>query len=188
MLIRFCEAILLAAFFSAIAYTIGRIIGTVAAEMIEKQGNLEWLRATIARRSGLERDLASRVGDRRRIMAGVDREIKELVRRRAHLEQSALEALETPDRVMRIVGHEVRGTQLYLALVFNKYISGAGGGGTMSIDPAWAVAQEVAIWAASMGDARSDVERRYPESQGYKITNLVDTTHVETGPEVEMVL
>lgn len=182
MLIRFCEAILLAAFFSAVAYGGGRLIGAIAVGMVEKSANLDLLRAVVARRSGLERSLSSRVGDRRQIMARLDREIKELVRRRLQLEQAAAEALETPDRIMRVIGQEVRGMQLYLALIFNKYVSGTGGGGTMSIDPAWAAAQEVAVWAASMGEARGEAERRYPESQGFKISNLVDTAHEAMPP------
>lgn len=188
MLIRFCEAILLAAFFSAVAYGCGRMIGAMVAGMVEKNGNIDELRAAIARRSGLEREFSSRVGERRRIMAGVDREIKELIRRRVLLERTAAEALETPDRIMRVIGQEVRGMQLYLALVFNKYVSGTGAGGTMSMDPAWAAAQEVAVWAASMGDARGEVERRYPESQGFKISNLIDTSMASESPEVEVVL
>ena len=182
MLIRFVEAVLLAAFFSTVAYGCGRLIGALASSMIEKSGNIDALRAMIARRSGLEREFSGRVGERRRIMAVLDREIKELVRKRIQLEQAAAEALETPDRIMRVIGQEVRGMQLYLALIFNKYVSGTGGGGTMSIDPAWAAAQEVAVWAASMGEARGEAERRYPESQGFKISNLVDTAHEAMPP------
>ncbi len=187
MLIRFCEAILLAAFFSAVAYGGGRLIGAIAVGMVEKSANLDLLRAVVARRSGLERSLSSRVGDRRQIMARLDREIKELVRRRLQLEQAAAEALETPDRIMRLVGQEVRGMQLYLALVLNKYVSSGGSAGS-TIDPAWASAQEVAVWAPGMGEARGELERRYPESQGYKITSLVDAAKETSGPEVELVL
>ncbi len=188
MLIRFCEAVLLAAFFSAVAYGGGRLIGAVVSVMVEKNANLDLLRAAVARRSGLERDLSARVADRRRIMAGLDREIKELVRKRVQLDQAAAEALETPDRIMRMIGQEVKGTQLFLALVFNKYVSGTGAGGTMSIDPAWATAQEVAVWATAIGEARGELERRYPESQGFKITNLVDVSKESLTPEVELVL
>jgi len=187
MLIRFCEAVLLAAFFSTVAYGFGRLIGVVAASMIKQSGNLDTLQVTIARRSGLEREFSGRVGERRRIMAGLDREIKELVRKRVQLEQMAAEALETPDRIMRQIGQEVRGMQLYLALVLNKYVSSVGGGKS-SIDPAWASAQEVAVWAGGMGEARGELERRYPESQGFKITSLVDVSRESSGPEIEVVL
>lgn len=186
MLIRFCEAVLLAAFFSTVAYGFGRLIGTVSVGMVERSGNLDALRATIARRSGLEREFSGRVGERRRIMAALEREIKDLVRKRIQLEQMAAEALETPDRIMRQIGQEVRGTQLYLALVLNKYVSNAGGSTT--IDPAWASAQEVAVWANGMGEARGELERRYPESQGFKITSLVDVARENTIPDVEFVL
>ena len=187
MLVRFCEAVLLAAFFSAVAYGCGRLIGAVIAGLVEKNGNLDALRAVIARRSGLERELSSRVGERRKVMAGLDRDIKEMVRKRVQLEQMAAEALETPDRIMRVIGQEVRGMQLYLALVLNKYVSSSGGGGT-TIDPAWASAQEVAVWAGGMGEARGELERRYPESQGFKITSLVDVAREKAGPELEALL
>jgi hypothetical protein len=39
-----------------------------------------------------------------------------------------------------------------------------------------------------MGEARGELERRYPESQGYKITSLIDVSRESTGPEVELVL
>ena len=182
MLVRFCEAVLLAAFFSAVAYGCGRLIGAVIAGVVEKNGNLDALRAMITRRSGLERGFSARVGERRRVMAGLDRDIKELVRRRVQLEQMAAELMETPDRIMRVIGQEVRGMQLYLALVLNKYVSGSGGG-TMSMDPAWASAQEVAVWAAGLGEARGELERRYPESQGFKVTSLVDVDKENTSPE-----
>ena len=173
MLERFIEAVLLAAFFATVGYSFGRMIGAIGAGMIEQGGNLDALRAAIARRSGLERNLSDRVGERRRIMVALDRDIKELARKRVQLEQMAAEALETPDRIMRQIGQEVRGTQLYLALVLNKYVKSDGGGGS-AIDTAWASAQEVAVWAAGMGEARGELERRYPESQGFKITSLVD--------------
>ena len=180
MLVRFFEAILLAAFFSAVAYTSGRLIGTLIATMVEKNGNLELVRATIARRSGFERDLSHRVGERRKLMANFDRDIKELVRKRVLLEQEAAELLETPDRIMRVLGQEARGMQCYLALVLNKYVSG---GGSNAIDPSWATAQEVAVWAAGLGEARGELERRYPESQGFKITSLVDPAWEKAGAE-----
>ena len=178
MLVRFFEAILLAAFFSAIAYIGGRLIGTLAVAMVEKSGNPELVRAIIARRSGVERNLSHRVGERRKVMANFDRDIKELVRKRAQLEQEAAELLETPDRIMRVIGQEVRGMQLYLALVLNRYVSG---GGSNAIDSSWATAQEVAVWAAGLGEARGELERRYPESQGFKITSLVDPAWEKTG-------
>ncbi|MEI7605835.1 MAG: hypothetical protein WCJ64_09310 [Rhodospirillaceae bacterium] len=185
MLIRFCEAVLLAAFFSAVAYGSGRLIGSLATAMIEKGANLDQLRAMIARRSALERGLSSRVGDRRRDMAALDRDIKELVRKRIQLEQEIDAVLETPDRIMRQIGQEVRGMQLYLALVLNKYVSNAGGSST--IDPAWASAQEVAVWAAGVGEARGELERRYPESQGFKVTSLVDAAREAAVVEPEIV-
>jgi hypothetical protein len=184
MLIRFCEAILLAAFLSAAAYVCGRMLGAVVAGFVEKSGDLDVMRAVIARRSGLERGLSTRVGDRRRVMAGLDRDIKELVHKRLQLDQEAAEALETPDRIMRVIGQEVRGMQVFLALVLNKYVSNAASGSS-TVDPSWASAQEVAVWAAGMGEARGELERRYPESQGFKITSLVDVAREKDGPELE---
>ena len=172
MLERFIEAVLLCAFFSAVASMAARLIGTFGASITEKSGNLEVVRTQIARRSGLERDFSGRVGERRRIMASLDREIKELGRKRIQLDQAAAEALETPDRIMRVVGHEISSMQPYLGLVLNKYVKAEGG--ASGIDPAWAYAQEIQVWAKSLGEARGELERRYPESQGYKITSMAD--------------
>ena len=185
MLVRFIEAVLLCAFFSASAYSVARLIGSLGASMTEKSGCLEAVRLQIARRSGLERSLAQRVGERRKAMAHLDREIKELTRTRSQLEQAAAEALETPDQIMRVVGHEINGMLPYLGLVLNKYVKAEGG--TTSIDPAWAYAQEIQVWAKSLGEARGELERRYPESQGYKITSMADPAWEKThADELEM--
>ena len=174
MLERFIEAVLLCAFFSAVGYSVVRILGGVAAGMVEKSGKIDGLRATVARRSGLERNFASRVGDRRKTMAGLDRDIKELTRQRTNLNLTIAELHQTPDRVIRVIGQEVTGAESFLALVFNKYVSPTGGG-KAGINPDWATAQEVAVWAGSLAEARGELDRHYPESQGYKVTNLVET-------------
>ncbi len=173
MLERFLEAVLLCAFFSAAAYVTGRLLGAAAVSLIERNADVDTIRMVVARRSGLERGLSARVGDRRKAMAELDRNIKELVRHRSHLEQKATEALEMPDRILRTIGEPVKGAQYYLALVFNKYVSSAGVS-KGAIDEAWAAAQEVEVWAKTLGEARVELERRYQESQGFKITSLVE--------------
>ncbi len=173
MLERFIEAVLLCAFFSAAAYVTGRILGAAAVSMIEKNADIDSLRLAVARRSGIERNLAARVGERRKVMVNLDRSIKDLVHQRNILEQKATDALEMPDRVLRTIGEPVKGMQYYLGLVFNKYVSSAGIS-KGAIDESWATAQEVEIWAKTLGDARVELEKRYQESQGFKITSLVE--------------
>ncbi|MEI6557901.1 MAG: hypothetical protein WCO00_05785 [Rhodospirillaceae bacterium] len=172
MLERFIEAVLLSAFFSTVAYGIGRLAGAVTVKMVEKNGDGEELRKAIARRGTIERNLSNRAGELRKAMARLDREIKELTTQRTQLNLAAAEANQTPDRVIRLIGQEVRGAMPYLALVMNKYVSPTGGGKT-AVDPAWATAQEVEVWATSIGEALSELAKRYPESQGFKVTNLV---------------
>ena len=63
----------------------------------------------------------------------------------------------------------------YIALVANKY---AGSGGTQKahalIDPSWAQPQIIHVWARGMGEARGEIERRYPPAFGFVITRLQD--------------
>ncbi len=170
---RFFEAICVAGFLAAVAYGGGRVIGTMILGMIGKKPETGALQALIERRSTLERGLADRLGERRRVMAELDREIKILVLRRTQLNQAQAAAEESPDRVLRSLGQEIKGAQAYVALVLNKYVK-SGGGGKSPVDPVWATAQEVEVWAKSIAEARGELDRRYPDAQGFKVTSLTE--------------
>ena len=169
---RFIEAICVAFFLSLIGYGGGRLLGTVLASMMRKKPANQLLRETIERRSTLERNLAARIGERRKAFAELDRSFRQQVARRQQLDAARIELEQCPDRIVRTVGQEVKGTELFLALVLNKYVRSEGG--KAAVDPAWAVPQQVEVWAKSIADARGEVDRRYPEAQGYKVTSLVD--------------
>ncbi len=170
---RFLAAVALAVFFAALSYGAGRLIGAVLVGMLRKKANTAELQALIDRRSQLERDFAARTGNLRKVMTEVDAEIKILVIRRKQAEYAKEKAAESPERIMRLVGQEVRGAQRHVALVINKYAKAAGGSKS-AVDVAWATAQEVEVWAKSADDARVELGRRYPESQGFKVTSLVE--------------
>lgn len=170
---RFFEAISVAGFLAALGYGGGRLAGSLLVGMIRKKPDTRRLEETIDRLSGLERDLANRVGERRKAKAELDRKIKHLTQRRSQLDQLKAAAEDHPERVLRSIGQEVKGAQAFLALVLNKYVK-AGGTSQSAIDPAWATAQEVEVWAKSLAEARGELDRRYPDSQGFKITSLIE--------------
>ena len=169
---RFIEAICVAGFLAAIGYGGGRLLGAVLASMMRKKPANLSLRDTIERRSILERNLAARIGERRKALAELDRSFRQLVSRRQQADAARTEAEACPDRIVRTVGQEVKGTELFLALVVNKYVRAEGG--KAAVDPAWALPQQIEVWAKSLADARGELDRRYPESQGYKVTSMVD--------------
>ena len=169
---RFFASIALAGFFSAIAYFAGKLMGGVMVARVQKSSGADALKALIDSRSELERKFAHRIGELRRAMALVDRDLKVLGGQRQRVEAELSHAESCPDRIVRVVGQEVKGNRLHVALVINKYAKS--GGGKALTDPAWATAQEIEVWAKTLAEARSELDRTYPESQGFKVTNLVE--------------
>ncbi len=169
MAVRFLEAILLAAFFSGAGYVFGRLFGVVIQFMIEREADMPAIRASITKRSSLERNLENRVRDRRKEMAGLDRSITELVRKKNGLQQDAAALAATPDRILRQVGEELAGATRFLALVYNKYAEGGKG----AVDNSWTVPQEIEVWTVGLSEARVELEKRYPPSFGYVISSLL---------------
>jgi hypothetical protein len=174
MAIRFFETLLLASFLSAVAYGMGRLFGTLIQQMIEQGANADVVRALVARRGIIERGLDGRVRTRRADMAKLDREVKELVRKRINLDHAIGEARSIADHIIRLVGEELVGRERFVGLVFNKYV-GSGGGNAL-VDPAWAVAQEVEVWAIGLVEARVELEKRFPPSFGFSISSLVSAS------------
>jgi hypothetical protein len=172
MAVRFFESVLLAAFLTTLGYGLGRLIGFIAQSIIESQGNITGLQATVTRRARIERGFQTRIGALRREMVTYDREIKEATHRQMALAQATAESLATADSIVRVVGEESVGRQRYLALVFNKYVA-AGGGAASLIDDSWNVAQEVEVWAVGPAEARVDVEKRYPAVFGFSVHSLM---------------
>ena len=169
MLQRFLEGILLCAGFSAGGFVLAKIIGFVAVQFVEtNDAGAGATRALVARRSDFERKLASRIGSRRKQMAQLDYDVREAVDARSRLEQEIALLRDRPDHLLRVLGKEIEGHEPYLALVVNKHAAS----GHLTIDTSWAHAQEVTVWAKSINDARADLEHRYPESMGFKITSL----------------
>ncbi|MEI8394750.1 MAG: hypothetical protein WCF85_08455 [Rhodospirillaceae bacterium] len=172
MAIRFVESMLLTGFMSLLGFAIGRLVGVVVQHMVEHGVESETIRASIATRAKIERGLDARIRGLRAEMAKVDREIKEMVRKRIAFDQATKEQLAIADRIMRVVGDQVAGRTAFLGLVFNKYIA-AGSGGNSVVDAAWATAQEVEVWAPGIAEARIELEKRYPPSFGFTVSSLV---------------
>ena len=183
MAIRFFEALLLSAFMAIVGYGLGRLVGVLVQLVLEESANSDSVRAMIAHRAKIERGLEARLRDRRAEMAKLDRNIKELVRKRLQHEAAAAKSMAVADQVMRVIGEEVTGRQRFLALVFNKYLAGGSGGAHQTlIDPAWAIAQEIEIWGKSMTEARSDLEKRYPPAFGFSVSSLVEAPRDDMFP------
>jgi hypothetical protein len=173
MAIRIVEAILLAMFLSVLGFMFGRMIGGIVQRSMEEGANLTNLRDIVTRRAKLERALESRVRTRRAELRQMENRIKELVRQRLDLEAQLREALAIKDLVVRVVGEEIIGRPRYSALVFNKYVaSGAISGSHALIDSSWGIPQAIDVWAPGMGEARAELEKRYPPSFGYVVSRL----------------
>ena len=175
MAIRFFESVLLSTFLALVGFGLGHLVGFLVKSVIEDSADLEKIRAVISTRARIERGLDARTRARRAEMAKLDREVKELVRRRVVIEQKTSQSLSVADRLVRIVGEELVGRQRYLALVVNKYIGGSIAGAGL-IDPVWASAQEVEVWSSGLAEARNELDKRYPPSFGYTVSSLLESS------------
>ncbi len=168
---RFIEGLVVAGAFSAFAFASGLLIGRVLVGMVRRDSRSDELEALINRRSAFERDLFARADERRKVLSALEGKVRELAAKRAHLRRVVAAKQESPDRVLRLIGQEVKGRRAFIALVVNKYVA-KGGAAAAAIDQVWETPQEVLVWAKNLAEAREELEKVYHDSQGYKITKL----------------
>ena len=157
---------------SGLAFCIGKLVVIVGERMIEKRHGTVGIRDMLVRRARLETGLEARRDQRRKEIKAADEEAREVLRRRQHLDRQISDILRGGERVIHLIGEEVKGTPCFHAQVLNKYVGTAAQHQNAFIDPRWAQPQSMEVWAASAQEARKVIEGRYPPAFGYKIILL----------------
>lgn len=170
------QALLYALGFSGVAFGVAKLVVMVGERMIEQKHGVLGIRDMLVRRARLEQGLDSRRDERRGEIKAVLDQTSEVARRRAHLERQIADVLRGGERVVHLIGEEIRGMHCFHAQVLNKYV----GSSQMHqqqhayIDAVWAQPQDMEIWAPTLADARKVIEARYPPAFGYKIVALFE--------------
>lgn len=169
------QALIYALGFSGVAFGIARLVVLVGERMIEQKHGVPGIRDMLVRRARLEQGLDSRRDERRAEIKAVQEQTSEVARQRAHLERQIADILRGGDRVIHLIGEEVKGMHCFHAQVLNKYVGSA----MMQqqhayIDAIWAQPQDMEVWAPALADAHKMIEARYPPAFGYKIVSLFE--------------
>lgn len=174
MLQDYAQAFFAALALSAVAFGIAKLVAFLGERKLEQRygGNL---RDLFARRARLETGLEARKAERAAALREAQQENANLVRRRGGLERQVKDAQRAGDHLIRLIGEEVAGLSCYIALVVNKYVGTAGQQRAHAfVDSSWAQPQTIQVWARTMIEARSEIERRYPPAFGFVVTRLQD--------------
>ena len=167
----YTQAVIVAVTFSVAAFGIAKAFVIVGARRIERRHGSVGIRDVLARRARLEQGLEARRAKRVAELKAADAEVQEVIRRRQQLDRRLADATRGGDPVIRLIGEEIAGSPCFVAQVLNKYV-GTGTGPSAAIDPGWAQPQTVEVWAASLPDARKEIERRYPPAFGYAVVRV----------------
>jgi hypothetical protein len=171
---------------AAVAFLIARISLVVGERSLERKAGRVGLRKMMVMRAKIEQGLETRRNKRMEEIRALDLEVKQLFLRRQQLERALIAAKNDSERLVRLIGEEIEGTPCYVAKVINKY-SGVGvpqQKGAILVDRGWAQPQEIEVWVRTVGDARNEIEHRYPPAFGFHITRLnelgVQESKIET--------
>lgn len=170
------QALFVALGLSGVAFGIGRLVVYLGEQSLEKKHGVVGARRRLAECAKLEAGLEKRRLDRARELREADAASSDAARRRSQLERRLTDAVSAGEALIRVIGEEVKDTPCFHAEVVNKYVGSA----TFEqkqhayIDPSWAAPQVLEIWARSVAEARSEIERRYPPAFGYHISRLLD--------------
>lgn len=170
----YATAIGLGLVLSLVAFVVARIALVAGEHSIERRYGKVGLRKMMMQRAKLEQGLEARRAKRLEEIRKLDSEVKEIFIRRQRLERELVDAKAASERLVRLIGEEVEGTPSFVAKVINKYV-GVGPAqmrGPILVDRSWAQPQEMEVWARSVAEARSEIERRYPPAFGFHITRL----------------
>ncbi|WP_247880068.1 hypothetical protein [Azospirillum sp. TSA6c] len=179
---NYTNALMTAFGLAGLGFGIGKLVIVLGERAIERRHGSEGVRDIIARRAKLETKLEARRGDRIRELKDLDGAAEDVLRRRKVMERQIEEARQSGERLVRLVGEEVQGSPCYVAMVVNKYV---GTGAVQQsqhalVDPSWAQPQMIEVWARSMAEARTEIERRYPPAFGYAVTRMQEFLSADT--------
>jgi len=159
-----------------LAFAVARISVTMGERSIERRHGRVGLKKMFIQRAKMERDFEIRRDKRMKEIAEVEREIRELFVERQRLERSLNAAKAASERLVRLIGEETEGTPCFVGKVLNKYV-GVGPAqmrGPYLVDRIWAQGQEMEVWTRNVGEARAEIERRFPPAFGFVITRLTE--------------
>lgn len=159
-----------------LAFALARISVTVGERSIERRHGHVGLKKMFIERARMERAFEARRDKRMREIAEVDREVRELFVERQRLERSLNAAKAASERLVRLIGEEIKGTPCYVGKVINKYV-GVGPAqmrGPFLVDRMWAQGQEMEVWTRNLSESRAEIERRFPPAFGFHITRLAE--------------
>ncbi|CAO3353364.1 hypothetical protein [Azospirillum melinis] len=178
----YTNALMTAFGLAGLGFGIGKLVIVLGERAIERRHGSEGVRDIIARRAKLETKLEARRGDRISELKELDGAAEDVLRRRKVMERQIEEARQSGERLVRLVGEEVQGSPCYVAMVVNKYVgTGAVQQSQHSlVDPSWAQPQMIEVWARSMAEARTEIERRYPPAFGYAVTRMQEFLSADT--------
>ncbi len=159
---------------AGLGFGIGKLVIVLGERAIERRHGSEGVRDVIARRAKMETKFESRRADRIRELKELDGTVEDVLRRRKVLERQIEDSRQSGERLVRLIGEEIQGSPCYVAMVVNKYV-GTGAAQQSQhalVDPTWAQPQTIEVWARSMAEARTEIERRYPPAFGYAVTRM----------------
>lgn len=174
---EYTQALITAFGLAGLGFAIAKLVVVFGERAIEKRHGVSGMRDSIVMRAKLETKLEARRVVRVAELKELDGEVEDILRRRKTLERQLRESQVAGEKLIRLIGEEVKGTPCYIAMVVNKYITGANfqQKANAYIDPHWARPQTVEVWAKTIADARAEVERRFPPALGYSITRMQDS-------------
>ncbi|GLR80087.1 hypothetical protein GCM10007856_27640 [Azospirillum oryzae] len=178
----YTNALITAFGLSGLGFGIGKLVIVLGERAIERRHGSEGVRDVIARRAKMETKFEARRGDRIRELKELDGAVEDVLRRRKVMERQIEDARQSGERLVRLIGEEVQGSPCYVAMVVNKYV---GTGAVQQsqhalVDPSWAQPQMIEVWARSMAEARTEIERRYPPAFGYAVTRMQEFLSADT--------
>lgn len=168
------QALFYALAFAGVAFGIAKLVVVVGERMIEQRAGSLGIRDMLVRRAKLEQGLEARREERRKEIKAAHDETSEVARRRAQLERQIADIVRGGERVVHLIGEEVKGLHCFHAQVLNKYVGSAVQTQHAFIDASWAQPQDMEIWSPTLADARKVIEARYPPAFGYKIVSLFE--------------
>ncbi len=159
---------------AGLGFGIGKLVILLGERAIERRHGSEGVRDVIARRAKMETKFEARRADRVQELKELDGAVEDVLRRRKVLERQIEESRQSGERLVRLIGEEVQGSPCYVAMIVNKYVgtSAAQQSQHALVDPGWAQPQMIEVWARSMAEARTEIERRYPPAFGYAVTRM----------------
>lgn len=172
----YTNALITAFGLSGLGFGIAQLVVVFGERAIERRHGTSGLRDKITRRAKLETKFEARRTARVGELKEAEGQVQDMMRRRQTLERQLKDAQRSGEQIMRLIGEETTGTPCYVAMVVNKYVGSANFQQKQHafIDSSWSQPQPVEIWARSMAEARSEIERHYPPAFGYVITRMQD--------------